>query len=272
MPEISRARLPGSGRIYDLKDAQARAEIAGIKATITGAMAFIGVTDTRLYDGSRVTPIYIDDEDVFPVSGNVAIYDDKEFIYNGSVWREFGSTSGFKSLAFKDEVSATYKPEGTVTTPRFEGKQATISASFSPSGVVAVSPTAGEITYTPEGTVTQPTVSVVPKYERITSYVAGNPPSCTLPKFRMTVSEENLKFEWEDGEFNSGSQGAQGEEIDVVTGLESVNVSAIQFQGTGVRLAGSFTGQSTEINIDYKPEGTITPPLFEGTETTITSR
>ena len=272
MPEISRARLPGSGKIYDLKDAKAREDIAAIITSIHGGMSWVGISETRLYDGARTNPIYINDEPHFALAGNVAGYEDKEFIYNGSVWQEFGSTGSLGALAYKSEVSTSYTPEGTITKPIFQGKRAEMSATIVPHGKVIVEQAAGDPTYTPEGTVSTPQVQISPTYETITPYNGGRAPSCTLPVATMHVDGEKLIFGWTPGDFDPGQEGLPGEEVTVVTGIEEVRVTQPEFHGNGVRLSGTFVGQSTDVSIDYTPEGTITTPLFEGVETTLTSR
>ena len=72
MAEISKITLP-SGTTYDLKDATARAAIAG-------GTSFLGVTTTELTDGSEVTTIKVGTQDVNAVNGGMAIYQSKEFV------------------------------------------------------------------------------------------------------------------------------------------------------------------------------------------------
>ena len=76
MAEISKITLP-SGTTYDLKDATARAAIAG-------GTSFLGVTTTELTDGSEVTTIRVGSQDVSAVNGGMAIYQSKEFVYSSS--------------------------------------------------------------------------------------------------------------------------------------------------------------------------------------------
>ena len=67
-------------------------------------------------------------------SGDITTYQNKEFIFNGSVWQEFGDLSGLGELAFKDSATATYTPAGTVSAP-------TISVSTSGSTTTIKNPT-----------------------------------------------------------------------------------------------------------------------------------
>ena len=63
MADLSKITLP-SGTTYNLKDAQAREDIATIQSSITGGMHYIGVTTTELTDGATTNPIKINNEDV----------------------------------------------------------------------------------------------------------------------------------------------------------------------------------------------------------------
>ena len=102
----------GSDTLW-LKDAEARQEIADIKSSITGAMHYAGVTTTEISDGSTTGTITISGESYTAKNGDVVIYGELEFVWNGSKWQELGSTGSLKALAFKDSASATYTPAGT---------------------------------------------------------------------------------------------------------------------------------------------------------------
>lgn len=197
-PTISKITLP-SGTTYDLKDAKAREDIAGIQAIIAGGVSFIGETITPLEDGSTTNPIIINDQSVTATSGALVVYGSKEFIFDGTKWIEFGDLGTLKALAFKDSASGTYTPQGSISasfsgesntvsftisandngnyTPAgsisgvtFSGSSITSTGIFTPSGSIsfsnsnktaAVAPAAsGTTTYTPGGSVGAPTISV----------------------------------------------------------------------------------------------------------------
>lgn len=170
---LSKVKLPG-GNVYYLKDAWARQQLENI----TSYSKYLGVTTTALTDGSKTNPITVDGKQVEATTGNIVIYGDKEFIYNGSKWQEFGDLSALKdelgNMAYVDDASTSYTPEGTISgtftgneatislsgtvtgsmTAEFEGKEGNISAT----GIVAektvtISGTSGTPTYTPKGTV-----------------------------------------------------------------------------------------------------------------------
>ena len=100
MPDISKVTLP-SGSVYDIKDAVARAAIADLQ----GFTKFLGTTTTALTDGSTTNPITINGESVTAVAGDIALYGNKEFIFNGTAWNEFGDLSALGDLAQYDAVN-----------------------------------------------------------------------------------------------------------------------------------------------------------------------
>lgn len=106
MAEISKITIPvgGSTQTFDIKDATARAAIAG-------GVTFAGVTTTALTDGASTASISINGESVTAINGMMAVYGDKEFIYasSDSKWHEFGDVSTLGSLAFKDTATGTAK-------------------------------------------------------------------------------------------------------------------------------------------------------------------
>lgn len=117
MADISKITLP-SGSTYDIKDATARQSIADMQSGLTGAMHYKGVTTTALTDGSTTATISIDESSVTLTAsdaGAVVIYGEKEFVWNGTKWQEFGSTGSLKALAFKDSASGSFTPSGSVT-------------------------------------------------------------------------------------------------------------------------------------------------------------
>lgn len=97
-------------------------ELKSIKQTIVNPMHFLGTTTTAISDGSTTNPITIGGVSVTAVSGDIVLYQGKEFIWSGSKWDEFGSTGSLKAFAFADTGSGTVsytKPTGggSVTVP-----------------------------------------------------------------------------------------------------------------------------------------------------------
>jgi hypothetical protein len=105
MPDISQITMP-SGTTYNIKDSQARQ-----------AKGWIGITTTALTDGATTNPITINGQSVTAVEGNITSYDEQEYIFNGTVWQEFGDLSDLGTLAYKDSASGSYTPQGSVAAP-----------------------------------------------------------------------------------------------------------------------------------------------------------
>ena len=108
-PVLSKIVLP-SGTTYDIKDAYARAQIEAL----SGYTYYLGVTTTALTDGSTTNPITINGESITASTGGICTYDNKEFIWNGSAWQEFGDMGALGDLAYSDTASGTYTPAGNV--------------------------------------------------------------------------------------------------------------------------------------------------------------
>lgn len=100
MADISKITLP-SGNTYNIKDAGARELIAQLQ----GGQYFLGLTTTALTDGATTKPIVIDDENVNQEKGNIVVYGNAEFIWDGAKWVEFGDLSNLGALATKDTVA-----------------------------------------------------------------------------------------------------------------------------------------------------------------------
>ena len=155
-PVISSLTLPNGGGKYYFKDAYAREMIEEL-VTYSG---FLGVTTDNISDGSTLNPVNIvgSDDPVTAISGSIVIKGDKEFIWNGSAWAEFGDLSSITDLlgelAYEDTASTTYTPEGDVT-----GSFTIPAESFTATGTVASQSItveqalSGEATYTPAGNV-----------------------------------------------------------------------------------------------------------------------
>lgn len=69
--------------------------IDSAKASLAGAMHFIGTTTTTLTDGATTNPIVINSINVTAVSGDVVVIGSKEFVFDGSSWVELGDPSNY---------------------------------------------------------------------------------------------------------------------------------------------------------------------------------
>lgn len=293
-PELYQITLP-SGVTYDLKDAQARSDIADIRAAMAGGVNFIGVTSTELSDGATTTTISVNSKDHAAVKGDLVVQGNKEFLWDGAKWIEVGDITAFKALAYKDSASGSYTPAGTVSQPTFSGSEMTATGTFTPTGSVAISVGSGDANYTPAGTVSQPTfsgsemtasasytpagsvavsvgsgtanytpagsvskpdITVTPTTDNVYSITDVG----TLPSLSMTVANENLTIT-----FSEGTLPTKGAAQAVMTGASAALDNAPAFTGTGVDLEAAFTGTAATINATGTPAGTVSQPTFSGT-------
>lgn len=243
MADLSKITLP-NGTTYDLKDAQARSDIEDIRRAISGGVTFRGETTTALTDGATTNPITINGDSYTAVSGDLVVYDNKEFLFDGTKWIEMGDLSLLGALAYKDSATASYTPAGTVSQPSFTGSASavTISAADDASG-----------NYQPKGSVSAPTISL--DSGGATTTVNSITAVGTLPSWTGTVSGETLTIGW-----NAGTLPTKGDNTTVKTGDASYTASAPTFTGTKAQISGSCT-----------PSGTVSQPTFSGTAATITA-
>lgn len=266
MAQISKITLP-SGTSYDLKDSVAREAIEHLN----NYTEYLGVTSTALTDGASTNPITINGESVTARTGDIVNYGSKEFIFNGTVWQEFGDMQGLGDLAYKDSASGSYTPAGTVSAPTFSGSEGSVNVTGTPSGSITISKGTGTANYTPEGTVSTPTITVTPTTTTVNSITAvGTLPSCTLPTLSTTVANEVLTLSWTDGSFDAGTLPTKGANTTVATGIDSATSTQPTFSGTGAELKATFSGSSGTYQGTFTPSGSVSQPTFSGTAATVT--
>lgn len=266
MADIKQIKLPNN-QTYNIVDQGARDLISALD----GHTAWLGVTTTVITEGSTTNPIVINGSNITAVSGDITAYQSAEYIWNGNAWQQFGDLSGLGNLAFKDSVSGSFTPQGSVSRPTFTGDSMNSSGSYKPEGSVTISKAAsGNTNYTPEGSISvTPTVTL--ETESITPIATvGTLPTCTLPAFTASVANEVLTIGWSGGSFNQGSLPTKGTAVNVATGVDSATATGT-FTGTAVRLEGSFSGTSKTVSVSGTPTGTISTPTFTGTAGTVTS-
>jgi len=130
---ISQITLP-SGSTYDIKDAEARELIKNLGAPTH----FLGATTTAISDKSTTNPVEIDGKSTTANAGDIVVYSNAEFIWDGAKWLELGDLSGLGALAQKDSASATYTPAGTVSAPKFTGDALESSGPYTPAGIITL--------------------------------------------------------------------------------------------------------------------------------------
>lgn len=155
---IQQITLP-SGTTYDLQDSR-------VDSIVSQSTRWVGVTTTALSDGSSATTIIIGGESHNVLEGDIASYNNMEFIFNGTIWQEFGSTGSLKALAFKDSVAVSTDVPSSFTTT-FTGKSGSVSVTGTSAGSVSETKSNVEIktkvsgtnAYTPAGTNASSSVS-----------------------------------------------------------------------------------------------------------------
>ena len=131
-PTISKITLP-SGSTYDLADEVARGQKAG-------AIILRGTTTTELADGDTTNPITIGGSSFTAAANDAVFYGNRELVFDGTTWHEFGDMSGLGDLAKKDAASGTFTPAGNVSAPEVTLKTAGATASVTPFGSAGTLP------------------------------------------------------------------------------------------------------------------------------------
>lgn len=256
MADLSKFTLP-DGTQVDLKDAWARTEIA----KLSQYTKYLGVTTTPLHDGSTDNPIIINSESVIAESGNITLYGNGEFIFDGTTWSMFGDLEGLGNLAFQDTASTSYTPSGVIGLQTFTGSASavTISASDDANG-----------NYQPKGSVSAPSISIDsagatttiknPTSQDVVKELLAVAPGGTAPTNPLTYyaydsSTETLSL-YQLGATTGASISTA--DVSVKTGDASYTASAPTFTGTKAQIDGTVT-----------PAGTISRGTFTGTQATI---
>jgi len=171
MPFLAEFTMP-SGNTYQLKDEYAR----NLIKELLNFHEWLGITTTPLVDGSTTNPILISGEEVTATEGDVATYQNDEFVYSSvGTWQKFANLSGLGALAFKNSASGSYTPAGTVS-----GTAVTMSKT-----TVKNNTSAGSMpTFTVSGETLIITDGSVPTFEDVS--VATDVNSVTDPSFSGT--------------------------------------------------------------------------------------
>lgn len=295
MPDIKQLKLP-NGNTYDLRDSR-------VDSIISQGTRWVGVTTTALSDGSSTSTIKIDGVDHSAEIGDIASYNNMEFIWNGTIWQEFGSTGSLKALAFKDSASGTVavpktysftgssasvsvtgtttgsvsETKGTVTVSKASSGTATYTpqgsnASSSVSGSCSVTPSGsisvgtGTANYTPAGSVsgTVGKPTISVKTAGATTSVTPFGSAGTLPSCTLpTYTVANEILTISAGSFSAGTLPSGGTAVTVKTGDAAYEASTPSFSG-------SFSGTGAELKFTGSASsgtisGTAAAQTFTGT-------
>lgn len=253
---------------YWLKDADARAAID----TLSGYTEFLGVTTTDVTSvaGAASATVTIDGKSVTAKKGDIVIYGQGEFIWNGSTWAEFGDLSGIYDelgdLAFNNEASASYTPVGDISVSgEFSFKTATASSTVATAGeVVVVSSSAGG-NYQPVGSI-DPDVKTTS-----TSVLTGVSTAGVLPTFSASLltasvsDSETLVFSLVANGFNQGAMPT----FSSASAVATVTASKPTFTGYSANI--TFSGSNITFTSTITPELSTAPEYsFVGSSSTIT--
>lgn len=149
--KISYAKV-GSEK-YEIVDKQGREQISintnnidDLYDIVAGGVHYRGKTTSNVFDGANVNPIIINGETYTAQAGDLIIKDVEgreslEFVFDGTIWSELGSTGVLGTLAYKDNANTQYKPKGSVTTTLSQtNTQATLTkGDYTPAGKNAAS-------------------------------------------------------------------------------------------------------------------------------------
>ena len=224
------SKLTFNGTTYDLKDATAR-------ATMAGAIVILGATSTELTDGATTNPITISGESVTAVANNAVFYGNKEFVFDGTNWHEFGDMTGLGNLAQHDLDDIEFETTiGTTTAETtVEAPTATTTATTSNVTTTVAPAASGEATYTPAGTISGAAIG----------YASGS---------------------WDAVKVSVG--GTNNETLIIETANEPTIATQGTFAGTGVRLeTGNIAVPDTFTTTVEAPTATTTVTVGAATTT-----
>ena len=143
------SKITFGGVTYDLKDATAR-------ATMAGAIKILGATTTALADEATTNPITVNGDSVTAVANDAVFYNSKEFVFDGTYWHEFGDMTGLGDMAQHDLDDVEYTTTVSQATAETTVSQATATttvATLSDETATVAPAASGEATYTPAGTI-----------------------------------------------------------------------------------------------------------------------
>lgn len=73
-------------------------EIAKLKLAVAGTTHFIGTTDTLILADSHISPIVVEGAEYIPVTGDIVLAGNKEFIWSVDIWKELGDLSRISTM------------------------------------------------------------------------------------------------------------------------------------------------------------------------------
>jgi hypothetical protein len=92
----------GKNYMYDAENTTWYEVTIGGGGGASGGIILVGTTTTQLTDGATTNPITVDGQSYTAQPNDAVIYGNKEFLFDGTYWHEFGDMSGLGSAAYKD--------------------------------------------------------------------------------------------------------------------------------------------------------------------------
>lgn len=224
---------------------------------LSNALHFIGETTTALSDGSKTSSIQIGSTTHTAATGDVVLYNSKEFVWQGSEWRELGDGSSHALKTVKIEAGDGLKLDngGTLASDTKishadTSSQTSISASTSErryiTGVTLDG--YGHVTGLATGTetVTAPTVNngtlTIQKNGANVGTFTANQSGNTTANITVPTSPSDIGASTDDHIHT----------VDVPSGVSST------FTGASMTSTGKFTPSGTVSKITHTPAGSVT--------------
>ena len=252
-------------------------ELATIRESVTQVMKYRGVTTTELTDGSTTATITINGQSVtFTAAdaGSVVISDtgadQKEFVWSGTIWNEFGSTGALKALAFKDSASGTYDKTTsiTLTVPTVSATTQKLSATAT-NGAATITSTAAAVTGYSSPTTSNFVTSYPGATSKLEKTTVPNVTSAgTASTWTFTVTSETLSISGTNGSaptlgtaigVATGSISSNGTGDSVMTGLGTASTSS------AITALGDPTTANCATAISLSTQPTVTLNLDDST-------
>lgn len=240
---ISVVKLP-NGNEYEIKDKVAR-------ETMSGAIKLVGTTTTALDDMDTTNPIQIAQsggttKSYTAVANDAVFYGNKEFVFDGVNWHEFGDMSGVKAMGKVDQGTVTITPAG---------QNASSTVTFTSHTKDAV---LGEATTFTNGS------STVTFGEHTTVEVLKSSVTATVPKPSATTKYLTASA--------SGTTAGVGTSATAITDLgeETTDTFVKSYPGTTSKLATtSITGVSGSTTASKATAGTAVAVAKTGTAVSV---
>jgi hypothetical protein len=258
---ISQITLP-SGTTYKIKDSEVREQLALLSQDLTGALVFVGITETAIADGDATATIKVNGADHNAEVGDVVIYGKKEFVFTSSnIWVELGDFGDLKAqlgeLAYLNSAQGSYTPAGNValTVADYE---------VTSTGSAAISGTISQPVFTGEKDQAINVAGEAQFINSITSTFTGTEDAVSVSG-SVTAAGEISKPEFKGTGATITSEGLYTPEGDIAVTVQSENVQ-VTSAGSIDQISGvnsTFTGETNQpitVSGNCLPVGTVSAP------------